>query len=451
MSATRFERPAPGHATPVRFPEVARQSLPNGLTLWAVEHASVPVFTATVLIPHGTGDDPPARHGLASLTGDLIDEGAGARDALHLAEAFAQMGTQIEVEVGPDACSISVTALARFLAPTLQLMADVVMRPRLEEPDFARVRELRLSRLRQLSRSASTMADRMFVSAVFGDHPYGHGALGTTRALEHITVDETRDFWRRTYGPRGATLIVVGAVAADETSRLASEVFGDWADAADPLTPAAPVDLGGDARILLVDKPGAPQSELRIGHLGPPRLTSMYHALVALNAVLGGQFTSRINRRLREEKGVTYGARTTFDFRRHAGTYSCETSVQADATAVAVADILDEFEAIRRDPVSAGELTSAQASLTRGYVRNFETAGQVARAAAQLAIYDLDDRTFDRFVPLVERISAADVRTAATAHVRPEAATVVVVGDAAVCRAGLEAIGRQVILSVPEF
>jgi predicted Zn-dependent peptidase len=451
MNTPRFDRPAAGHATPVRFPEVTRQTLENGLTLWAVEHASVPVFTATVLLPHGTGEDPSSRHGLASLTGDLVDEGAGDRDALHLSEAFAQMGTQVEVEVGPDACSISVTALSRFLGPALQLMSDVVMRPRLAEPDFARVRDLRLSRLRQLSRSAGTMADRMFVSEVFGDHPYGHGALGTTRTLETITVDETREFWRRAYGPRGATLIIVGAVAPDEASRMASDVFGDWVDTGDSVPAGPPADVAADSRIVLVDKPGAPQSELRIGHLGPPRLTPMYHALVALNAVLGGQFTSRINRRLREEKGVTYGARTTFDFRRVAGTYSCETSVQADATATAVTDVLEEFETIRRDPVSADELASAQAALTRGYVRNFETAGQLARAAAQLAIYGLDDRTFDRFVPLIEAIGADDVRAAATMHVRPDAATVVVVGDAAACREGLEKLGRPVVIGDPEF
>jgi len=448
---TRFERPAAGHATPVRFPEVTRQTLANGLTLWAVEHASVPVFTATLLIPHGTSEDPASRPGLASLTGDLVDEGAGDRDALHLSEAFAQMGTQIEVEVGPDACSVSVTALSRFLGPALRLMADVVRRPRLAEPDFERVRDLRLSRLRQLSRSPGTMADRMFVSAVFGDHPYGHGALGTTRALGAITVEETREFWRSAYSPQAATLIIVGAVAPDEASRMAGDVFGDWQAAADPPATVAPADGDSDPRIVLVDKPGAPQSELRVGHLGPSRLTPMYHALVALNAVLGGQFTSRINRRLREEQGVTYGARTTFDFRRMAGTYSCETSVQADATATAVTDVLEEFAAIRRDPVSVGELSSAQAALTRGYVRNFETAGQLARAAAQLAIFGLDDRTFDRFVPLIEGVDADDVRAAATAHVRPDSATVVVVGDAAVCRAGLEQLGRPVVMGEPEF
>jgi predicted Zn-dependent peptidase len=203
--------------------------------------------------------------------------------------------------------------------------------------------------------------------------------------------------------------------------------------------------------VLLVDRPGAPQAELRIGHVGPSRLTPAYHALVTLNAVLGGQFTSRINRRLREEKGVTYGARTSFDFRRVAGTFSCDTSVQADAAGAAVADVLDELDRVRQDDVPAPELEAAKASLTRGYVRNFEIAGQLARAAVQLATYGLPDHTFDRFVPGVEAVSGADVHDAARDFVRPADATIVVVGDASTCRLQLATLGREVELAKPEF
>jgi predicted Zn-dependent peptidase len=185
----------------------------------------------------------------------LIDEGAGDRDALHLSEAFAQMGTQVEVEVGPDACSISVTALSRFLGPALQLMSDVVMRPRLAEPDFARVRDLRLSRLRQLSRSAGTMADRMFVSEVFGDHPYGHGALGTTRTPRDHQRRRDARVLAACLRPAGTTLIIVGAVEPDEASRMASDAFGGWEGAGEPLAAGAPADATADPRIVLVDKP----------------------------------------------------------------------------------------------------------------------------------------------------------------------------------------------------
>jgi predicted Zn-dependent peptidase len=448
----RFDPPRPGASTAVRFPPIARGVLPNGLSVWSIARPTTPVVTMLLVIARGTSDDPPDRHGLASLTGDLLDEGAGPRDAIRLAEAFARLGSQLEIDVGPDATTLTVTALTRLFAPSLELLADVVVRPRLAAPDFARVRELRVSRLRQLSQSPGTVADRTYVSALFGAHVYGHGALGTTASLQRIRLEDAAEFWTRMYGPATTTLIVGGDVPADVVLATADSLFGPWtAGPADP--PAAtPPALPADPRVFLVDRPGAPQAELRIGHIGPPRSTEAYHALVTLNALLGGQFTSRINRSLREEKGITYGARTSFGFRRVAGTFACETSVQADQTAAAVADILEEFAAIRLDgSVLAPELARAKASLTRGYVRHFETEGQLVRAAAQLATYALDDRTFDRFVPLVGAVTAADIHRAAGEFVRPAEASVVVVGDAATCLAPLEALGRPVVPTAPEF
>ena len=302
---------------------------------------------------------------------------------------------------------------ARFLSPALELLADVVVRPRLETPDFARVRELRLNRLRQLSQSAGTMADRTYVSALFGEHSYGHGALGTTASLDAITLDETPGVLGADVRPRAPRRsIVVGDVDARRRhGERPSASFGRWTR---PSRVAAArrraLIAQPDARILLVDRPGAPQSELRIGHSDRRGSTPAYHALVTLNAVLGGQFTSRINRRLREEKGVTYGARTAFDFRRVAGTVLVrhERGGRRDGRGGRRYPRGVPRHPRRRACPAAN--WRAKASLTRGYVRNFETAGQMARAAAQIATHGLPDDTFDRFVPSVEAVTAEHVR-----------------------------------------
>jgi zinc protease len=167
----------PGEATPVRFPRITREQLDNGLRVWTIPYGAIPVATVTLVISRGTGDDPAHLHGLASLTGDLLDEGAGDLNAIGLAEAFARLGTQLDIDVGPDALTVSCSGLSRSLDRALELLASVVRHPRLEAPDFARVRELRVNRLRQLSRSAGTVADRAYVTALFGGHAYGHGAL----------------------------------------------------------------------------------------------------------------------------------------------------------------------------------------------------------------------------------------------------------------------------------
>ena len=450
--STRFLRPDPGAPAAVRFPPIERRVLDSGLALWSLPFDGVPVASIALVLRNGTALDPADRPGLASLTADLLDEGAGGLDAIRLTEAFNRLGTELEVDAGPDSTALVVTCLARVVPDVLALVADVVMRPHFESADFLRVRELRMGRLRQLSRSASTAADRAFVSALFTEHPYGHGALGTTASLEAMTVDNAREHWQATYAPEAATLVVTGAVPADDVRRAVDRSFGGWVGAGSPHTaPPAPPAPPADARLIFVDRPGSAQSELRIGHLAPSRRTNAYHALVLLNAVVGGQFTSRINRRLREEKGVTYGARSSFDFRRAAGTFSCDASVQTDATAGAIADVLEELSAVRRTPVEDEELGAARASLTRGYVRHFETAGQLTRAVSQLVALDLPDDTFDRFVPAIEAVTTDDVQDAARTFVKPDEATVVVVGDRAACGDAIDRLGRDVVLHQPEF
>ena len=451
MTVQRFQMPAADASTPVRFPPVVRDTLDNGLTVRLIPQATVPVVTVAVVLQRGTADDPADRHGLASLTADLLDEGAGARTAIEVAEAFGHLGTELDVDVGPDATSLAVTTLVRHLDEVLDLLADIVMRPRLEPDDFQRVCELRTNRLRQLSRLPGAAADRAMAAAVFGSHPYGHGSLGTTAALAASSVDDARGFWSAMYRPTECAVIAAGAIDANAVQRSVERAFGSWAGGAARPFPSSPA-VSADPRILFVDRPGAPQCEVRVGHIGPPRRVDDYHALVTVNALLGGQFTSRINRRLREEKGVTYGARSAFDFRRAAGLFSCETSVQTDRAAEAVGDILAELEDVRRDSaIALDELERAKASLTRGYVRSFETPSQLARAAALLVTYGLDEATFDRFVPCVEAVTSADVHAVARTYIRPSDVTVVIVGDAAGTGPDLDGLGRTVDMVSPEF
>ena len=440
-----------GSATPVRFPEISRDELANGLRVWSLPWHAVPVAAVALILPHGAAQDPPAQPGLAGLAADLIDEGAGGRDALEIADAFARLGTHLDVEVGQEATVLSFTALSRFLDPTLALLADVLIRPHLVESDLARIRQLRLNRLRQLRTSASAAADRAFLTGVFGSHPYGHGTLGLSSVLETASLGDVQQFHARRFVPAGATLVVAGDVPPSTTAAIASARLLDWRG-----TRATEAAVGFPSaaapRLLLVDRPGAPQSELRIGHLGPPRVTPVYHALVTLNAALGGQFTSRINQNLREAKGYTYGVRTGFDLRRACGTFWCDTSVQSDATTAAIAEVLAEYEAVRSTrPIDGEELDRAKQALTRGYVRHFETPAQLVRSVVELVTYSLPDDTFDRFVPDVSRIAAPDVLDAAQRFVRPAASVVVVVGDAAGCRPSLAGLGLPVVDFAPEF
>jgi zinc protease len=433
MRADRSRLPPLGPERPFHFPEVRRRALPNGLRVWTVEHHQVPLVAVLALVPVGASADPPGRPGLAAITGDMLDEGCGDRSALELHEALGRMGAQLELDVGYDATVVGLTALARQLAGGLEVLCDMLARPRFEQREFDRVRDLRLNRLLQLKDMPPAVADRAFAQLLYKGHPYGHLPIGSEGALRALTVRDISAFHRRVAAPSRTTLILVGDGTHDSLFDAAARAFEAWsadstaaipdpASFPDPIPPASPVAL--------VHRAGAAQSELRVGHVAEPRRTPDYHALLVMNMVLGGQFVSRVNLNLRESKGYTYGARTAFEFRRAAGPFILQASVQADATADALHEAIGELEAIRGErPITREELELGRASLTRGYPRNFETADQVARAAAQLALYELPDDYFSTFIPKILSLSEDEVTAAAARHLDPSRLLSVVVGD----------------------
>jgi predicted Zn-dependent peptidase len=418
------------------FPTIEKSALPNGLRIWTVAHTQIPVVSLILLVQRGAASDPAGRHGLAAMTADMLDEGSGDRSAIEMHEAIARLGTQLDTDIGSDAMVVGLTVLARFADRALTLLADVAVRPAFRDEDFTRVRQLRLHRLTQLRDVPSAIADRAFIKLLYGEHPYGHTPIGTEQALASMTADDVRTFHARAVQPAVATLIASGDCTHDQIRQFASAAFAGWenhtadAVASDGATPTPP-------RLTVVPRPAAPQSELRIGQVAVARSTPDYHALVAGNTVLGGQFSSRINLNLREDKGFTYGARTAFDFRRRPGPFVLQVGVQTSATARSIEESIAEITAIRQSkPVTAEELALAIAAVTRGFARNFETADQIARAMTQLVLYDLPDSYFAEFVPQMEAVTTDEVTRVMARHLDPSRLTTVVVGD-------LDAIGAE--------
>lgn len=434
MAVDRSRLPSLGPDRAFPFPEIRRGVLATGMRVWTVQHHAVPLVSFLVLLPVGAAADPPTRPGLAAITNDMLDEGCGHLNALELHEALGRIGGHLDSEIGSDATVLTLTSLARFADRAVGLLADMVIRPRLDQRDFDRVRELRLNRLIQMRDMAPALADRAFAQLLYPNHPYGHLPIGTEGSLRAMMLREVTAFHRAVFSPSRVTVIASGDLSHDALARLVEAAFAGWTgdDSAAPLRdpasippPPTPTD-----RIAMLHRPGAAQSELRIGHVAVPRSTPDYHALLVLNMVLGGQFVSRINMNLREDKGYTYGARTSFDFRRGPGPFALSASVQSESTVDAVLESLAEIRAIRADrPVTRAELETGRAALTRGYPRNFETAEQISRAAAQLALYDLPADYFTSFVPRVLAVDEAAVTRVAGQHIDPSRLLTVIVGD----------------------
>lgn len=431
----RSKLPVPGPDRPFRFPRIARRTLPNGLEVRAVTHSAVPVISIVLLVPGGSSADPADRHGLVSITAGLLDEGSRGQSALEVADRVARIGGDLDLEVGSDSVVVALTTLDRFFETGLALVQEVVSAPNLLADDFNRIRNLRLERLRQMKDHAGAMAERAFAQALYGDHPYGHLGLGTTASLTRATVDETRLLHAALFSPEGATLVVVGDRPAGELLDMASAAFSEWRATTSAMTldraaALAPPPAVPRLKLGVVSRPGAAQSELRIGHACAPRATPDYHALLMLNTILGGQFVSRINLNLREDKGYTYGVRTGFDLRKGIGPFVMQTSVGTDVTVPAIREALEEIREIASTrPATDDELALGFATISKGYPRGFETATQVARSVAQLALHGLPDSYFEDFIPRLAQVTRDEVSRVAARYLDVDNMTTLIVGD----------------------
>jgi zinc protease len=443
----RSRLPEVGSDPAFSFPEIARHTLRNGLQVRTVEHASIPLVTIVLQVEGGSGADASDKEGLAAIVADMVDEGTGALSAIDVSDALARIGADYDVDVSPDVTSFAITTLSRFAARGASLLADMTTRPSMRDTDFTRVRQMRLDRLKQLKDLPPAVAERAFLRLLYAQHPYGHVPIGSDTALKRISLDEIAASHAAMFRPSRATLVIAGALSHQDMIEVANGAFGEWADDAAsqaPVQRASAIEPSEVAapRLAIVPRDAAAQSELRIGHLSARRNTPDYPALLVMNALLGGQFVSRINLKLREEKAYTYGARTGFDWRRGLSPFVLQASVHTASTADAIADSIAEIEGLRNSrPPTHDELVLAKASLTRGYPRNFETAQQVARSVAQLALYDLPDSYFAEFVPKVNAIGQDDVTRAAARYLMPEKMSTLIVGDHSAIADSLTALG----------
>jgi zinc protease len=442
LSAQRPDRSAPPNLGPpptLTLPPIQELQLSNGLHVMLLEKHQVPVVQINVIVDVGTANDPADRIGLASMMADMLDEGAGSRDALELADAVDFLGARLSTRAGTSTTSASLYVAVDKLGDALPLLADVVLRPTFPDDELVRKRTSRLTSLLQAFDEPNMVASVLFDHALYGDHPYGNSPLGTDASIRALSVADLQRFHDAYFKANNATLIVVGDVTRDAIMPQLEKAFGEWRSGDVPSTTLPAVPAAGRREILLVDKPGAAQSVILIGRIAAPRLTDDYYTLQVLNTILGGSFTSRLNQNLREEKGWTYGARSSFGFEALAGPFMASSAVQTDVTDKALVEFFKEFDAIRQ-PVPAVELDRAKNYEALGFPSAFQSVRGIASNLGEIAEYDLPRDYFDSYVNRILAVTQRDVQQAARRYVTPDRFTVVVVGDRAKIEAGIRAL-----------
>lgn len=447
----RKQPPPLGPAPALKLPAIQKQLLSNGLAVWIVEHHEVPLAQINLIVRSGSAADPIGKYGVGSLTAAMLDEGAGTRSSLDLADAIEFLGANLSTASSFDASSVRMSVPVSKLAEALPLMSDVALRPSFPVSELDRLRKERLTGLLQARDNAGALIQLAFPRIVFGPtHRYGTSANGLPATIEALTVDDLKTFYRSHFRPDNATLLVVGDLTPATALPMLERAFGNWkADGMAPLVADVPnAPQLTKRQVYLVDKPEAAQSQIRIGWVGVSRSTPDYAVLEVLNTVLGGSFTSRLNQNLREKNGYAYGASSGFDMRLSAGPFLAAAGVQTDKTADALKEFFNELNGILT-PVPPDELAKARNYVALGFPGEFETTSDMARKLEELVIYNLPDTTFSDFVPSVTAVTAADLQRAAARFVQPERMAVVVVGDLKLIEGPIRALNLGPITRVP--
>jgi predicted Zn-dependent peptidase len=444
LEAALGSRPVPGTPRPFTFPHVERGRLSGGLPVRFVHLPGRPLVTASLTLPMGAVDEPTVIGGATVLAARSLTEGTRHRDALALVEAAERLGASLRAEAGWDATVVGVEVPADRLAPALALLAEVVREPAFPPREVERLRDQRLNDLLQAKADPARRADEAYLATIYdAASPYARPAGGLRDTVAGIDADVVGTAWGSWAGFERAALVIGGDLTGLDLPAILEPLLGDLAPVGETAARPAPTDAGRLDRpvVRVVHRAGSVQSELRVGHRGLPRRSPDFHAVAVMSAILGGLFNSRLNMKLREEKGYTYGASAGFELRRMAGPFTARAAVNTDATAPALADLVAELRRMREAAPADAELRAARDYLVGVFPLRFETPGPVVAAVAGIVTHELPDDELERYRPAIEAVTADDVLAAARAHIDLDRLGIVLVGDADAVAGDVEALG----------
>lgn len=438
---TESIRPQPGPAREYHFPKFDQRELANGLTVLVAPTHSLPVVTVLAIVDAGAVAEPAGQEGVAELTARALNEGTPKYDGETLTDYLEQLGTSVGGAASWDSASLAMTVLRDNLDNAFAHFVEVLVAPTFPVPAIERLKGERIAELMQIESEPRELADEKFDEYIYDATSRFRLPLGgTTESVNRLTRNEVVAFHGSRYQPSATTLIIVGDVDIDNVERMVAGTLEAWTGVAAPSVRANDKPVRTSRAVRIVRKEDAPQSEVRIGHVGVPRTHPDYFSITVMNAIMGGLFSSRINLNLREAHGYTYGASSAFDWRREAGPFVVGTAVASDVTVPAIQETLKEIDRMRADPVSESELSLATSYLEGVFPIRYETTAAIAAALATLVIYGLPADWYDTYRERMSEVTVKDVLEAARKHVHPDSLQIVIVGDASAIREPLEVL-----------
>lgn len=440
--------PMPLAAREFAFPPYELRSLPNGLQVLVVQHHEQPAVTMRLLVRAGAVRDPQGKPGVAGLVGSLLDQGTTTRSAQEIADQVDFIGGSLGAGAAADLTFANIVVMKDSFDVGLDLLHDLVRNPAFAPEEIARQKEQALSALQVNSRDPDYVADAVFERLVYGTHPYGLPGGGTAETIAAITREDLQAFHRQYFVPNNMVLAIVGDVTADEAFAAATRAFGSWPRGEVlPLAVSEPPAPKG--RLVVIDKPDAVQTEIRIGSLAIPRRHPDYLTWDLAVKILGGEGGNRLHRVLRSQRGLTYGAEADTLARREAGAYVAQTDTRTETTAEALRLAVDEFARLQRERVGSRELQDTQAYLSGSFPLTIETPNQIATQVLNAVFYELPPEDLARYRERVTAITPDDIQRVAKAYIHTDRLAIVLVGNAKFFVQRLAALGFGGIDVIP--
>ncbi|MEB2313305.1 MAG: pitrilysin family protein [Sorangiineae bacterium] len=445
-AVNRGALPGPGPAPAWAPPAAQRFELSNGVPVYFLEQGATPVASLMLIIPRGSATDPSGKSGLTELTADLLDEGAGKLGALELSEALELIATNYAANVDIDSTALTMSLLADELEPSVKLLADIVRRPKLSAAEFARRKAQHVASALAGEKEPATARAVVLRRALFGAGYGGNVARGTRSTLERLTLEDVKGHYRRLVQPDGAAFVVVGNLGVEPVRRALEGAFGDWKGKSDA-PDAKPATTTVEHAVALIDFPGATQSALGIvTRADGEHATDRFPASV-MNWAVGGAFTSRINLNLREDKGYTYGASSTFLRWQEAGLFGVFANVKSEVTRASVEEVFRELTALCKDePLTDRERDEAVSGLLLGFPGRFEHGDAIAGELANLPLYARPLDYLQRWPERVRAVTTAEMNAVAKKYCDPSGYVVVIAGDRKSVEPSLAPLGLPVVV-----
>ncbi|MCC7417332.1 MAG: insulinase family protein [Acidobacteria bacterium] len=439
-------RPLPAHSA--AFPPYQLRTLPNGLQVMVVLHHEQPSVSMRLLIRAGSAADPAGKLGLATLCAAVLDQGTSTRSASDIADAIDFIGGGLGAGAGTDLSFVNMVVMKDSFQTGMALLSEVARDPAFADEEIERQKQQALSAIQVSSQDPGYIADAVFDRLVYGFHPYGLPGNGTSESIAGLTRGDLAAFHARFFVPNNAILAIVGDLTAEEAFASAQEVFGDWAPRALPPQTFTPPPEP-TRRLVVIDKPDAVQTEVRIGHLGIARKHPDYMALNLATRILGGEGSNRLHQVLRTDRGLTYGAQADMDTLKDAGDIVAETNTRSEATGEVVRLMIDEMWKMQRERVSGRELENAQAYITGSFPLTIETPDAIAMQVLNLLFYGLPLDELQNFRERVDAVTVDDIQRAAREYYKPDRLSIVLVGNAAAFTSQLAGVGLPQFEVIP--